>query len=47
MFVTHNFDEASRLADHKAIMKDRFPPIQIAPHQLKQLEMKFLILLIL
>ena len=25
MFVTHNFDEASRLADHKAIMKDRFP----------------------
>jgi len=25
MFVTHNLDEAPRLADRIAIMKDRFP----------------------
>ena len=47
MFVTHNLGEVPRLADRIAIMKDWVPLIQIVPHQLKELKMKLLILLIL
>jgi|ETNmetMinimDraft_25_1059894.scaffolds.fasta_scaffold06708_3 ABC-type proline/glycine betaine transport system ATPase subunit len=45
-FVTHSLDETPRLADRIAIVQDGFP-IPNSPHQLKQLKMKLLILLIL